>query len=94
MAPKLKIRAFVIPVALLMLLVFATTLGTFAHSHSGSSEANCSICHFNHQPIDQPLVADNEPSLAQVETRFEAETPAFPPLLVAPRLPARAPPSA
>jgi hypothetical protein len=94
MVSRLKIRAFAIPVALLLLLVFATTLGTFVHNHSGSSEANCSICHLNHQPIGQPLVRDNEPSMAQVGIRLEVEPPAFPPSLASPRLPARAPPSA
>lgn len=90
---KLTFRSLVIPVALLALLLFAMTLGTVVHNHAGSSEANCSICHLSHQSIDQPLVANHGPSLAQVDVRNEAEVPAFPPTPAAPRLPARAPPA-
>jgi hypothetical protein len=81
-------------VLLLALLVFAMMLGTVIHSHAGSGEANCSICHLNHQPIDQTVVADNAPSFAQVDVRSVFAPPADPDFEPAKRLPARAPPSA
>jgi hypothetical protein len=89
-----SIRSLAIPVLLLALLVFAMTLGTVIHSHAGTSESNCSICHLNHQPIDQPFVADHAPSFAQIGIRTEIAPPADPDFEPAKRLPARAPPSA
>jgi hypothetical protein len=83
-----------VPVLLLALLVFAMTLGTVMHNHAGSSEANCSICHLNHQPFDQPFVADSAPSFEQVGVQADVATPADPVFEPATRLPARAPPSA
>ncbi|MGC2718112.1 MAG: hypothetical protein WA209_00865 [Candidatus Acidiferrales bacterium] len=79
---------------LLALLVFAMTLGTVVHSHTGTTESNCSICHLNHQPIDQPFVADNAPSFAQVGVRTDVAPPTETPFQPARRLPARAPPTA
>ncbi|MGB8441737.1 MAG: hypothetical protein WCE26_20230 [Candidatus Acidiferrales bacterium] len=90
--PK-TIRCLLIPVVVLASLVLAMTMGTLWHNHAGSSEANCSICHISHQPVDHSVVSYREPCLAQVDTRPEPEEPAFTLGLVAPRLPARAPPS-
>jgi hypothetical protein len=94
MKQRSSIRTIAVPVVLLALLVFAMTLGTVVHSHVGTSESNCSICHLNHQPIDQTVVVDNAPSFAQVETRSDIAPPADPPFQPAARIPARAPPSA
>jgi hypothetical protein len=90
---KKPIRRLLIPIAVLAALVLAMTMGTLWHNHAGSSEANCSICHISHQPVDHPVVSYREPSLAQVDTQPEPDEPAFTLGLVAPRLPARAPPS-
>jgi hypothetical protein len=94
MNSRTSIRSFAIPALLLALLLFAMTLGAVAHSHAGALESNCSICHLNHQPFDQPFVADNEPSLAQVGVHTDVAQPTDPPFRPAPRLPARAPPAA
>ncbi len=74
-------------------LVLAMTMGSLWHNHAGSSEANCSICHLSHQPVDHSRVTYREPSMTQVGTQAEPEKPDFTLGLVAPRLPARAPPA-
>jgi hypothetical protein len=86
------VRYFVVPVALLALLMLVMVLGSVSHHHAGP-DANCSICHLSHQPIDHPQPNHREPSLAQVGVQIELQEPGFAPSLVAPRLPARAPPS-
>jgi hypothetical protein len=93
MSNRKTFRSVAIPALLLALLVFAMTLGAVAHSHAGATESNCSICHLNHQPFDQPLVADSEPSLSQVGVQLDIAEPTDPPFQPAPRLPARAPPA-
>jgi hypothetical protein len=80
-------------IVVLAALVLAITVGSVWHNHDGSSEANCSICHLNHQPVDHSLVSYREPSMTQVGTQAQPEEPDFALGLVAPRLPARAPPS-
>jgi len=87
------IRCLLVSVALIVLLVFVTTLGSVWHHHADSSEANCSICHVNHQPMERTLSSDRTPALAQLEFRPELSEPAFTPAPLAPRLPARAPPA-
>jgi hypothetical protein len=67
-------------------------LGSVSHHHAGP-DANCSICHLSHQPIDHPQPNRCEPSLAQVALQIELQETAFAPSPVAPRLPARAPPA-
>jgi hypothetical protein len=87
------VRYVVVTVALVALLVFVTTLGSVWHRHAGSSDANCSICHLNHQPMERPIASDRTPALAQLGFRPEPSEPAFTPTPFAPRLPARAPPA-
>jgi hypothetical protein len=82
----------VVPVALLTLLMLVTVLGSVSHHHAGP-DANCSICHLSHQPIDYPQPNHREPSLAQVDVQIEFQEPGFALSPVAPRLPARAPPA-
>ena len=94
MNDRKTLRSVAISALLLALLVFAMTLGAVAHSHAGATESNCSICHLNHQPFDQPLVADSEPSLSQIGVQSYVAQPTDPPFRPAPRLPARAPPAA
>jgi hypothetical protein len=93
MSSHKAIRCLLVPVALIVLLVFVTTLGSVWHHHATSSEANCSICHLNHQPMERPLASDRSPALAQFGFRPEPSEPAFTPAPLAPRLPARAPPA-
>jgi len=87
------IRCLLVPVALIVLLVLVTTLGSVWHHHANSSESNCSICHVNHQPMERPFDSDRTPALAQLGFRPEPSEPAFIPTPLAPRLPARAPPA-
>src|SRR5579863_4349836 len=85
-------RYLAIPVALLALLMLVMVLGSVSHHHAGP-DANCSICHLSHQPIDHPQPNNRAPSLAQVGVQIEVQEPGFAPSPVAPRLPARAPPA-
>jgi hypothetical protein len=94
MAERKAIRYLVVTAALVALLVFATTLGSVFHHHASSTDTNCSICHFTHQVMERPLVADRAPALASVGPYFEPQELDFVASPLAPRLPARAPPSA
>ena len=87
-------KRVLVAIALLAAFVLAMTMGSVWHNHAGSSDANCSICHLSHQPVDHSLVSHREPSMAQVDTQTEPEEPGSTLGLVAPRLPARAPPPA
>ena len=91
--PK-AIRYLVVTAALVALLVFATTLGSVFHHHTGSTDTNCSICHLTHQPVERPLVAHRAPVLAAVARHVEQREPDLVSGPQLPRLPARAPPSA
>jgi hypothetical protein len=93
MRKQKAIRYVLVPVALVALLVFVTTLGSVWHHHAGSSDVNCSICHATHQPLERPLASDRTPALAQLGFRPEPSEPAFTRAPLAPRLPARAPPA-
>jgi hypothetical protein len=94
MRNRRSIRRLIVPVTLLLLLVVGMTLCNLSHHHAGSTDANCSICHLNHQAIDQPLPADSTPALAEVEGHADPQEPGFTPSPIKPRLPARAPPTA
>lgn len=88
------IRFALVAVAILAVM-FATTLGMVCHKHVHTSEANCVICHLNHQPITNALsFSPALPSFAAVGTQPEPEEvlAAQNPLVT--RDPARAPPSA
>jgi hypothetical protein len=93
MHKKSSIRRLIVPIVLLLLLVVGMTLCNVSHHHAGSSDANCSICHLNHQAIDQPLPAADTRILAQVGVYSDLQEPGFIPNPLKPRLPARAPPS-
>jgi hypothetical protein len=94
MRNRRSIRRLIVPVTLLLLLVVGMTLCNLSHHHAGSTDANCSICHLNHQAIDQPLPADSTPALAHVGGQTDPQEPGFTPSPIKPRLPARAPPTA
>jgi hypothetical protein len=93
MRNRKSIRRLVVPVTLLLLLVVGMTLCNVSHHHVGSSDANCSICHFSHQAVDQPHLNDSTTTLVQTDTNFEPQEPRFTPNPLKPRLPARAPPT-
>jgi hypothetical protein len=93
MPQKKAIRYLVVPVALVALLVFATTLGSVWHHHTNSSDTSCSICHLTHQPIERPLVGNRAPALATLGQQFEPQEPGFVSRPMARRIPARAPPA-
>jgi len=86
-------RCLLIPVPLIALLFLTITLGSVWHHHANSSEANCSICHVNHQPMERPLASDRTLALAQLGSQPDPLEPAVEPSLLSPRLPARAPPT-
>jgi hypothetical protein len=84
---------FVVPIALLAVLLVSMTLSSVEHHHTGSSEATCQICHLNHQPIAEGPSVDRTPVLMQ-----SGATPDLPDIRLAPhivveRIPARAPPA-
>jgi len=78
----------------LFALVFAATLGAVWHSHRNSSDANCSICHLNHQQIGHPLPFDRSPNFSPIGNHTERQEPTFAPSPAVARGPARAPPAA
>ena len=91
----MRIRASKFVVAVLALLLVAAPLAaSLWHHHAGSSDNNCPVCHFNHQPMDRPVAGQRMPTLdvvhdtpAPVETRVVAAQST-------PPLPSRAPPAA
>src|ERR1700693_6118744 len=90
---KLKAtRCLLVPAALIALFL-TITLGSVWHQHANSSEANCSICHVDHQPMERPLARDRTLALAQLGFQPAALEPVVEPRLLSPRLPARAPPA-
>jgi hypothetical protein len=94
MPERKAIRYLVVTAAMVTLLVFAATLGSVFHHHASSTDTNCSICHLTHQPIERPHAVHRAPAVAAVGMLVEAQEPEFVSSPVAPRLPARAPPSA
>jgi hypothetical protein len=95
MRKRQPIRYLIAPVALLLLLLVGMTLVSVYHHHAAdSSEANCSICHLSHQPIDRPLAVDPQPTLALLAAAPEPRDTGLASAPVIHRLPARAPPSA
>jgi len=52
---SMKLRALRVALAMLVaLLVAAPLAASLWHHHAGSSDTNCPVCHFNHQPMDRP----------------------------------------
>ena len=77
MSNQKTIRCLLVALALIVLLFVPLTLGSVWHHHANSSEANCSICHLDHQPVEQPVATDRTPVLAQLGLRPELAEPAF-----------------
>ncbi|MFY9751654.1 MAG: hypothetical protein WBS18_12935 [Candidatus Acidiferrales bacterium] len=92
MFQRTTFRRFLVPVTLVALLLLTVVFGGLWHHHSTSSEATCSICHFVHQPMDQPLAGVRAPALAPLGVRIEPGEIVVAPLIEARRVPARAPP--
>jgi hypothetical protein len=69
-------RALLIPlITVALLAVFLATVvgGGVWHNHDGNSQATCSICHLNHQPMDSPLAENRVPSFGEVERQLVVE---------------------
>ena len=86
-----SIRYWVVP-ALVMLLLLITTAGVVFHHHANSSDANCPICHINHQSANLKVAAISPTPLIMSGASPDPVEPQFVPAPVAHRLPARAPP--
>jgi hypothetical protein len=88
-----SIWRLVIPIAVLA-LVIGTTLGEVCHHHDANTSAeNCPICHLSHQAAE-PVVASVRAEIRVPEgPRPEPLPAAFVSRLVAPQVPARAPPA-
>jgi hypothetical protein len=89
---KLRASKFVV-VMLVAVLVTAPLAASIWHHHTGSSDANCPVCHFNHQPMDRPAESPRFCSILAVtyssrpaEARYIANRDIRP-------LPSRAPPA-
>jgi hypothetical protein len=90
-----SIRCFVRPLALIALVLIATTIGSAWHHHQNTnSEDSCQICHLSHQPIERPLAAQRSQNLIPIGVRQEPLDYQFVPSSTDRRVPARAPPSA
>jgi hypothetical protein len=80
---------------LLCVLLVGMTLGGLWHHHRGAAdEANCSICHLNHQPIDRPTPVNETSAAALLGPTPEPAAPGYAPTPALERIPARAPPLA
>lgn len=76
------------------LLVGAPLVASLYHHHARSSDNNCPVCHFNHQPMDRPVAGERLPSLDVIHDRtVPVESRAVAAHSVSP-LPSRAPPAA
>jgi hypothetical protein len=86
-------RRLIVPLALVALLLVATTAVTVWHHHSNSTDTSCSICHINHSPCDQPFGDNHLADLASLGMQTEPFQKDFSPAPALRRIPARAPPA-
>jgi len=93
---RTETRFWLIPVALLALLLVGMTLTSVVwhHHHHGVTEAGCPICHLSHQPIDSPAAVNQAPACALVAPSAEVYDLGLAPSPALRRVPARAPPTA
>ncbi len=88
-------RLWVVPVALLALLLVGMTVTSVVwHHHDGAADTTCPICHLSHQPIDTPAAANHAPTFALVAPAAEPRAAGLAPSPAIRRVPARAPPTA
>jgi hypothetical protein len=69
-------RALLLPlITVALLAVFLATVvgGSIWHNHDGNSQATCSICHLNHQPMESPLAENCAPTFGEVERQLVVE---------------------
>jgi hypothetical protein len=92
---RTETRFWLIPVALLALLLVGMTLTSVVwHHHDGAAEAGCPICHLSHQPIDRPAAVNHASTFAMVAPACEIRGADPAPTPALRRVPARAPPTA
>jgi hypothetical protein len=97
MINRSSMRLWLVPVALLALLLVGMTTTSVVghhHHHDGNTEARCPICHLSHQPVDTPTTANHAPTFALVAPAAEPRDAGMAPTPAIRRVPARAPPSA
>lgn len=82
----------VVPIAVLALII-GTTLGEVWHRHVNTSSETCPICHLSHQAVEPALPTVRAEILSPEGAAPELPEIASIPRLVAPRVPARAPPA-
>ena len=88
-----SIWRFVIPIAVLA-VILGTTLGEVCHHHDANTSAeNCSICHLSHQAVEPAAASVGVEILVPRGPRPEPLPSAVVSRLDAPRVPARAPPA-
>jgi hypothetical protein len=91
----MKFRASKLVLAVLAaLLVTAPLAASLWHHHAGSSDTNCPVCHFNHQPMDRPAEGLRISSSELVTYRSAPSEPRFISNRDIRPLPSRAPPTA
>ncbi len=76
--PVLQRRLTLLPfftAALLALLLVTVLAGGIWHNHQGNSEANCSVCHLSHQPMERPLTVNRTPCFGEVEGELAVKEP-------------------
>jgi len=92
---RTETRFWLIPIALLALLLVGMTLTSVVwHHHDGAAEAGCPICHLSHQPIDRPVAVNHAPTFALVAPTAGIRDAGLAPTPALRRVPARAPPAA
>ena len=91
-------RLWIVPVALLALLLIGMTATSVAWHHhdatSGATDPGCPICHLSHQPMDTPAAPNHAPHFALVAPAAPLADAGQAPSPSVRREPARAPPSA
>jgi hypothetical protein len=87
-----SIWRLIIPIAILA-LVIGTTLGEVWHRHVNTSPETCPICHLSHQAVEPAVASVSAEILVPEGPGPEPLEAASAPRLVAPQLPARAPPA-
>src|SRR5262249_14642062 len=81
-------------VLLAVLLIGAPLVAGLLHHHANSSDNNCPVCHFNHQPMDRPLAEHRLPSFEAVSEEPASADACVPAAQASAPLPSRAPPTA
>lgn len=82
----------VIPIIAVLALLIGTTLGEVWHRHVNTSSETCPICHLTHQAVEPAVASVRAEILVPELPRPEPLPAAFVARLVAPQVPARAPP--